>query len=273
MPFPHSNITQPLTPFATTGPLLRTSGDRSEQDKGESQSQLPTSSLKSATYLFFLAFLVASASMQYLLHSQVRSIQRDLLNLSRDGIGLQDFASRYNGARIMLSLTTLVTQPGSDPINGPFLAIDDDLRPGRCWPTGGHSGQIGVQFPQPVKVSHITIDHIAKEVALDLTAAPREILVWGYTSEGANTLFPGDNFALLVAGRAKPYKSAPGLFFIPIAKFQYDIYGPDNIQTFPLMDEVMAANIAFDGIVVEVLNNWGGKTTCLYRVRAHSLLA
>ncbi|KAF9521800.1 hypothetical protein CPB83DRAFT_747853, partial [Crepidotus variabilis] len=108
-------------------------------------------------------------------------LEEKISRLGPDGIGLRDFASRYNGARVVPSLTTQTQPAGSDdhPVNSPYMAIDDDLRPGRCWPFIGRSGQLGILFPSPVKITHFTMDHISKEVALHLKNAPQRVVVWG----------------------------------------------------------------------------------------------
>jgi len=150
------------------------------------------------------------------------------------------------------------------------MAIDDDIRPGRCWPFPGRAGQLGIKFPHPVVVTHISIDHVAKDIALDTTMqnAPRRFMVWGYSNSESR------NFPSIHPPRSAPQPLIvdPNLTFLPIAMFRYEIHGPNHIQTFPILQEIATESFAFDGVVIEVLDNWGGETTCIYRVRVHGHL-
>ena len=106
-------------------------------------------------------------------------------------------------------------------------------------------------------ISHITIDHLPKELSFNVTNAPRNIKVWGFLDRKKH-------LSHATSGQ-KPIISPSKFVYFLIATFHYSILLPDHIQTFP----VMFLDMAFDGVVVEVLSNWGGERTCLYRVRVH----
>jgi len=58
--------------------------------------------------------------------------------------------------------------------------------------------------------------------------------------------------------------------YIRIASFAYDINAPNNVQTFPVSQEIRDLGIDFGIIVLRIKNNWGRKEfTCLYRLRVH----
>jgi len=81
-----------------------------------------------------LAVLIYGVIVSHL-YCKITAIEERVQRLSRDGIAVQDFAWRYNGARIVDFLTTQSTKNGTEGpsrVNSPFVALDDDLRPGRC---------------------------------------------------------------------------------------------------------------------------------------------
>ncbi|KAF8235913.1 hypothetical protein L208DRAFT_1007924, partial [Tricholoma matsutake] len=96
----------------------------------------------------------------------------------RDSVGQQDFALRYNGGHVIYNLMT-PNQSTSTPSNGPIVALDDDLRVGRCWRFDGCSGQLGIALSERISISHITIDHVTKELVLNIRQAPQMIILWG----------------------------------------------------------------------------------------------
>jgi len=58
--------------------------------------------------------------------------------------------------------------------------------------------------------------------------------------------------------------------YIRIASFRYDIHAPNNVQTFPVLQEVRDLGVDFGVVALRVKNNWGRKEfTCLYRLRVH----
>ena len=208
--------------------------------------------------LLFALIVVYGLSLVYLL-SQNRKMQKTVRRLQQDGTGLYDFAWRFNGARIVDDLTTPATKGSGSGIktNPPFIAIDDDNRPGRCWPFNGFVGQLGVLFPIGVNITAISVDHLPQELALSVSNAPRNIKIWGFTE----VVYPREGPSI----RDAPSISHPDFAFKPVAEFQYDAFGPTHIQTFP----VFPVGGPFDGIVAEILDNWGGGSTCLYRIRVH----
>ena len=188
-------------------------------------------------------------------------MQKIIKRLQQDGTGLYDFAWRFNGARIVDELTTPEAKGSGIKTNPPFVAIDDDNRPGRCWLFSGSVGQLGVLFPVRVNITAISVDHLPRELALSVSNAPRNIKIWGFNE----VLYPREGPSIL---SQVPPISHPNFVFEPVAEFRYDVFGPDHIQTFP----VFPMRGSFDGIVAEILENSGGSSTCLYRIRVHGQL-
>lgn len=222
---------------------------------------------------------------------------------TQDIISRPDFALHSGGARPIPHLTSgtlelrpstlrgqilgLITGHGYEVGRSPITALHQDLHSGNCWPMAGPYGQLGVMLAFPTIISDITIDHVAKEVAFDLSTAPKDMEVWGQV-EGK------DNLEKVAAWRAEqaarreaaneageavseadleddyPATLPSDVSFIRLATFTYDIYAPSNIQTFPVRQEVRDLSLDFGIVALVMKNNWGKDGyTCLYRFRVH----
>ena len=224
---------------------------------------------------FYLISTLALAAWNY-------SLQQQLFHLTRDTVGRQDFALRYNGGKIIGELTT---QRNSHRHNEPDVVLDEDLRPGRCWLVPTSPGQIGVTLSEKVVISAFTIDHVQKELVSSMQNAPCKLRVWGITRSqlptGAIPLIDRDLrryiqvetergiFNQSVLDERAPQVSRAGDFYVPLGVFEYSILGSQSIQTFGVLPSVLSMKLAFDEVVLEVLSNWGAKDTCLYRFRVH----
>lgn len=118
-------------------------------------------------------------------------IDAALLRYSKDIIAKADYALFSAGASVIPSHTTdtlVISKVGKlanlftgqqDVLgNPPATALTPDNTVGNCWAFKGSVGSLGVQLSRKVYVSHITVEHLAKELALDTSSAPREIEVW-----------------------------------------------------------------------------------------------
>lgn len=219
---------------------------------------------------------------------------------SKDTIGKTDYAMHSSGARIIPSLTspsyeiqpaTLRSQffgflAGNGYAVGrpPVTALHHETHGGYCWPFAGRQGQLGVSLAAPVIIDEVTIDHIAKEIALDIRSAPRYVEVWGMVEGEENVR----KYEELVNEREReqeartrngesentteeyPITLPHNPPYIRIANFTYDVDSPKNIQTFPVFEEIKEKKMDFGIVVLRVLDNWGrDEFTCLYRFRVH----
>jgi len=222
---------------------------------------------------------------------------------TQDFISRADFALHSAGARPIPHLTSgtlelrpstlhgkilgLITGYGYEVGRSPITALHQDLHSGNCWPLTGTHGQLGVMLAFPAIISDITIDHVAKEVAFDLSTAPREMEVWGQV-EGKDNLEKVTAWRAEQAMRRRAAEEAgeaiseadaeeiypdtlPGdVPFIRLASFTYDIHAYSNIQTFPVRQAIRDLNLDFGVVVLVIKNNWGKEDyTCLYRFRVH----
>ncbi|KAI1785307.1 hypothetical protein LXA43DRAFT_844569, partial [Ganoderma leucocontextum] len=204
-------------------------------------------------------------------------IDQAVLRLSRDSVGLRDFALYANGGRVIRELTgvpqdDVLVLPPMD--NSPNASLTDDMRVGNCWKFPEEAGQFGFRTSEMLYPTHVTIDHIPLEIAADIGQAPRSMALWAAIDGSRNT-------ETLNAISASPHSRIPdhlgrtqprfneNLTFILLTTFTYDIYSPNNVQTFPIEYVVVDARIFFGVFVLDILSNWGGDATCLYRVRIH----
>ena len=61
--------------------------------------------------------------------------------------------------------------------NNPTRAIQADNSPGNCWAFDGETGHLTIKLGQPIYISHVTIEHIPKNLSPSGTiqSAPREV--------------------------------------------------------------------------------------------------
>jgi SUN domain-containing protein 1/2 len=208
---------------------------------------------------------------------------------SKDTIAKADFALHSGGAVVIPSLTSdtheikphgvrqqvigYLTGQGYALGRPPITALHHETHVGHCWPFPGDQGQLGVTLSRVVQIEEITIDHVARDVAWDMSSAPRKMEVWGLV-EGAS------NFAKVAAWDAartnagqeipmQPRSLPHSVRYVRIAQFEYDANAPNAVQTFPVEEDVRVSGMDFGIVVLRVLNNWGQSFTCLYRFRVH----
>ena len=215
-------------------------------------------------------------------------VDKAVLKASKDTLARPDFAMYSGGASVIPSLTSetyeirpdgwasqilgMVTGNGYVIGRPPVTALHHDVYRGFCWPFQGSRGQLGITLSAPVYIDSITIDHVPSEVATDLRSAPRQMELWGLV-EGA------DNRAKVAEYRARPdyddsdVEYTPSLnrqHFMQLAKFNYNIYAPQYVQTFSIPEEIQELGVDFGVVVLAIRSNWGREDfTCLYRVRVH----
>jgi hypothetical protein len=120
-------------------------------------------------------------------------IDSALLKYSKDTLARTDFALYTAGGRVIPSITSdtyeistasspsffdrLIPGKSKGSITGrpPVTALHPDTNLGNCWPFKGASGQLGVLLARPAVVRAVTVEHAAREVSLDMAAAPRDV--------------------------------------------------------------------------------------------------
>ncbi|KAI5843007.1 hypothetical protein DFP73DRAFT_595537 [Morchella snyderi] len=168
----------------------------------------------------------------------------------------------------------------------PTVAITPTSDVGQCWPFPGDQGNIGVRLALPIFATQISVEHIPKSHAVDISSAPRKIEFWAQFDD-AETRERAEKAAARALNEIEWSKdrlwdrdstsSPPGpsgaLYdkFVKLGVFKYDINsGNPRIQTWDLPVDLVNLNITTQLVVFKVINNWGHPDyTCLYRVRVH----
>ncbi|KAG8984909.1 hypothetical protein FRB94_005431 [Tulasnella sp. JGI-2019a] len=195
--------------------------------------------------------------------------------ISKDGVAMPDYALYFGGATIEPMMTSKTmplgrTSWGTDkPGRPPVTALVPDNTVGNCWPFAGTRGQLGIRLNRVIQLSHITIDHPARELLFDMRSAPKEFNVW-VAVEGDENVEKADGFAMEHANAEEPAKPSGPWRLMHFGKFEYDVQSEVRSQTFSIPQELAKLGIATGGVVVEFTGNWGNPDhTCVYRVRAH----
>ncbi|KAH9854808.1 hypothetical protein C2E23DRAFT_725559, partial [Lenzites betulinus] len=191
-----------------------------------------------------------------------------------------DYALNANGGKIFPTLTSPASEGSRQHIvphnayTETELVISEDMAIGRCWAAPIKS-QIGLSTGTLIYPTHVTIEHIPRQIAIDIERAPRHVVVWGVVDGLSNMrrfkrfLYThGTQAAPLLRGRTMPPISSTHTF-MPLAAFEYNIWGNSPTQTFPVFDSIATSQMDFGIFVVEVIDNWGGTDICLYRVQVH----
>ncbi|KAI9057523.1 hypothetical protein FKP32DRAFT_1544188, partial [Trametes sanguinea] len=202
--------------------------------------------------------------------------QRAILVALRDPVGVPDFALHANGGRVLDTLTS--TRSGertviATPLHPPEIALNEDMRIGSCWLIPDAQGQLAIVIPNLVYPTNVTIDHVPREISLDIGQAPRRMRLWGLLEDPTNLSLYQSIIETVPTPTSvtRPPSSPPlslGYKYALLGDFSYDIHAPP-VQTFEVDPKIVAARIYFGLVVLEVVDNWGGSSTCLYRVRIH----
>jgi len=218
------------------------------------------------------------------LSTRITSLEERFYKLTCDNIAKPDFALRHNRAEVDLDLTTKV--PGTPVEQGPVRALDDNTGVGCCWHIPQSHGQLGIKLLGQVFISEITVDHAAKELVSCVTSAPRRMIVWGICPQFQGVEIPffksqstsgtceirlSTSESVTIGNRRSPLMHDRQKY-VPIASFEYNIQAVSPIQTFPVFQSVAVANMTFSKVVLEILDNWGDMSICLYRVWVHGEL-
>ncbi|KAI9060539.1 hypothetical protein FKP32DRAFT_1536524, partial [Trametes sanguinea] len=182
--------------------------------------------------------------------------------------GRPDFALRANGGRIVLPLTSGQDGFFSSREDDPGIAIDDDVHAGKCWRIHALPSQLGIRLPRMLHPESVTVEHLPSEISLDIGEAPKNLTLWGVVEGKHNKeVYEAFTGMGLHDGHVPPISR--GLLWVPLASFAYDINRDDPVQHFPVAQFFLDRPISVGVIAVEVSENWGSKSTCLYRVRIH----
>ncbi|KAJ3022798.1 UNVERIFIED_CONTAM: hypothetical protein HDU68_008938 [Siphonaria sp. JEL0065] len=222
-------------------------------------------------------------------------IENALTQYAADGIGREDYALDSNGAYVLQALTSAPYTVASETVFGramghrqragfgPFIALTEGTRPGKCWAMNGTSGTLGINLASPIIPTSFTIDHVSKQVLLPpnnqgLKSSPKEIELWAvlgsssdYSAFSRLNLFDTKTRSIPRGITKQEYPA--GLLLSQGGTVVFDPVVA-NVQTFGVSKEAVGAlveaGIVPRAVVLRVVSNWGNDAfTCLYRVRVH----
>ncbi|XP_071326573.1 SUN domain-containing protein 2-like [Trachinotus anak] len=192
------------------------------------------------------------------LQEELQRLQKEMNYLFPAADSLPNFALKSLGAIIVphLSSETYQTQetgmtlsglPLKQPPVDPGTVIQGhSALSGRCWAFAGGKGHLVIALSHPVTITHVTLDHIPKNLSPtgSITSAPKEFTVYGLENlddEGTR-----------------------------LGTYLYDQEG-DPVQIFKTADNEQGV---FKYVKLQVNSNWGHPHhSCLYSFRVHGKLA
>ncbi|KAG6545638.1 hypothetical protein Mapa_012992 [Marchantia paleacea] len=192
-------------------------------------------------------------------------VMREIERHSADGIGRVDYALASGGGRVVEHSegyfqgrggdwrNLLSILPGTNRRHGLSNKVLEPSfgEPGQCLPLKGDDVWVDISLRTAVQPDSITLEHVSKDVAYDVSSAPKEFRVFGWLEY-----------------RGQVDKTAQTRTQKLLGEFLYDITKP-SVQTFALCEEDVGGDL-INMIRVHVLSNHGSPThTCIYRIRVH----
>ncbi|CAG8644234.1 15450_t:CDS:2 [Rhizophagus irregularis] len=199
--------------------------------------------------------------------TQLNEVFQEQLEVFMDGSSA-DFALYTGGGRIIHQLTSrnyelwpsksyqkLLSRFTNSIIKSknPETVISPNVNVGDCWCFNGTKGQIAIKLSRSIVLTHVTYQHISREVSIDpILSAPYEFELWGLpTSTSASTGGGGGD-----SGKGEvelEEKNSLGIFkndfkFF-LGSYQYDINGSPT-QTFTLPDSIAKSNKRINAIMM-----------------------
>ncbi|XP_076027864.1 uncharacterized protein sun2 isoform X2 [Genypterus blacodes] len=172
---------------------------------------------------------------------------------------MADFALESQGAsvvstrcsetyRIRSACVTVFGFPLWYPSESPRTVIQGFpvLLPGKCWAFHGVQGTLVISLSHPVRMTHVTLDHLPHYNAPTgrIDSAPKDFEVYGMEHDSDEGVLLG--------------------------KFTYDQDG-ESSQTFKLPNP---SDAVYGAAELRILSNWGHmEYTCVYRFRVHGEIA
>lgn len=168
----------------------------------------------------------------------------------------------------------------------PVTAITPTKDVGNCWPFAGDHGTVGIRLARPLYPTHVSVEHIPPQIAIDISSAPRDIEFWARFDNKDDR----ERVESVAARATNEMKWGPGRLwdreslespegpsghvfnnFVKLAAFKYDIAkGKPKVQTHELGVDFMNLNITARTVIFRITSNWGHPTfTCLYQVKVH----
>ena len=179
-----------------------------------------------------------------------------------DRTGLVDYAMFSGGGKVVGHSTLApAVAKGDGPLTNALKGLRGGVHPradewvisasseaaGECLALEGNRGWVDIRLREAVAVNAITLEHVHRDVAYDITSAPKSVKILGWNT----TKSPSAGAKVLGSIR---YRLLDG-------------QGGSAMQTFELDG---ASGAVVDHVRFEIESNYGNKKwTCLYRLRVH----
>lgn len=162
----------------------------------------------------------------------------------------------------------------------PRTAFSDDTRLGACWAFNGARGAVALRLGAQVFPEDLGIVHVAANTSSNPASAPRRVALWARVDDSrART-----HLRRVLAAQQAPEPDTQTALGIPesyvrLVGGEYDLYGGDELQVFPVPAAVrralaVAVPHGVSRVVFGVESNWGcERFTCVYRLRLFGSLA
>ncbi|KAF8991287.1 hypothetical protein BDZ89DRAFT_1151572 [Hymenopellis radicata] len=138
------------------------------------------------------------------------------------------------------------------------MVFQDEGKTPSCWRFSGPQGHLGIKFVQPGRPTRIVI----RQPLYDQENHPRSLVVWGSPSA---VEYEQSRYA-----KAGKYLSAAEVqmvlhtfTFVKLAHLRDVSNDNHDNQTFMLRAN---GTTAFDMLLIEFTQNWGGKSTCVHHI-------
>ena len=170
-----------------------------------------------------------------------------------------------------------MSQPHFAALSPWFDPVDDSW----CAPPSDGKLQLTVVLPRTVAPTELVVEHAAMDElpAGYMKSSPREVELWIHVPNDAKrqTLMEAIghvNPSLLEysspQGKTLGDRQALPFDYVPVGRWEYDIWTNQAVQTFPLPLYLAQYDISTSKVAVRVNSNWGNaKFTCLSRLRLY----
>ncbi|EPS62659.1 hypothetical protein M569_12131, partial [Genlisea aurea] len=182
-------------------------------------------------------------------------VMREIEKHSADGLGMVDYALASGGARVVKHSDPFNQKNGGWLIGKASSSAEKMLKPsfgepGECFPLKGPTGFVVIRLRTAIRPEAVTLEHVSKSVAYDVSSAPKFCRVSGWL-QGEGVSDEGNDDREVHR----------------LAEFAYDV-DKTNVQTFKV--NPLPSGTAVDTVRLDVVSNHGNPShTCVYRFRVH----
>jgi hypothetical protein len=169
-------------------------------------------------------------------------------------------------------------QPEDDGVRLPIVVLEEPAILGECWEFGGPRGTIGIRLATPVNITALSVDYIPfhRLSSLSRKRAPKSLTLWGLIKASQISKIvpalpirnrPTQDF---LVGTGLPDSVEKDDSFVSLLDVAYELHS-DVKQVFVRQDYNLSTDWMYEIVVVEVTDNWGGNSTCLYHIGVHGV--